>query len=322
MVDKTINDLPNAAPLVATDRFEIQDAAGGPGSSGRVTAADIATLLAGLGLYINQLTGDVTAGPGGGSQAATIANDAVTTAKILNAAVTYAKIQDVSAASRVLGRGSAAGAGDVQELTIGTGLALAGTVLGTSFVPTAIWHPGYRSQQWYTNFIRIAAAATTVSHTLNTIHYTPWSIATQVTIDRVGVRTGGTNAVAGNANVGVYTAVNGAPGAKIMDIATAVAIPGTAGTSVVITPGAGNFDLDAGAYYFAVQTDATINFAGQSTQSFDGWVSGTPNTLGWSQATDFTVGFTEAIAYASGLPANASGTRASTALTSGLMRAL
>ena len=62
-------------------------------------------------------TGDVT-----GATALTIANDAVT----------YAKMQNVSAASRLLGRGSAAGAGDTQELTLGTGLALTGTVLSAT----------------------------------------------------------------------------------------------------------------------------------------------------------------------------------------------
>lgn len=62
------------------------------------------------------LTGDVT-GSGTGSFAATIANDAVT----------YAKMQNVSATSRVLGRISA-GAGDVEELT-GANLA---TILGGS----------------------------------------------------------------------------------------------------------------------------------------------------------------------------------------------
>jgi hypothetical protein len=44
------------------------------------------------GSGINQLTGDVTAGPGTGSVAATIANNAVTTAKIADNAVTGAKI--------------------------------------------------------------------------------------------------------------------------------------------------------------------------------------------------------------------------------------
>ncbi len=90
------------------------------------------TLTASGAAAIDQLTGDVTAGPGSGSQAATIANDAVTTVKILDANVTYAKIQDVTAASRLLGRGSAGGSGDVQELTVGSGLSITGTVLDTA----------------------------------------------------------------------------------------------------------------------------------------------------------------------------------------------
>lgn len=71
---------------------------------------------------ITQLTGDITAGPGSGSQAATIAA----------AAVTYGKMQDVSAASKLLGRGSAAGAGDVQEITLDASLTMTGTTLATA----------------------------------------------------------------------------------------------------------------------------------------------------------------------------------------------
>lgn len=73
---------------------------------------------------ITQLTGDVTAGPGSGSQAATIANDAVTTAKILNANVTLAKIANI-ATDRLLGRDTAA-SGVIEELTAGAGLAFTG----------------------------------------------------------------------------------------------------------------------------------------------------------------------------------------------------
>jgi len=65
-------------------------------------------------------TGDVTKTAGGTAQ--TIANDAVT----------YAKMQNVSAASRVLGRGSASGAGDPEEITPGVGLEMATTTLNVT----------------------------------------------------------------------------------------------------------------------------------------------------------------------------------------------
>lgn len=87
---------------------------------------------------ITQLTGDVTAGPGSGSQAATLANNSVVTAKILDANVTYAKIQDVSAASKLLGRGDS-GAGDVQEITLDASLTMTGTTLAASGGGSSDW---------------------------------------------------------------------------------------------------------------------------------------------------------------------------------------
>ena len=56
----------------------------------------------------------------------------VATAGITNDAVTYAKIQNVSAASKILGRGSAGGSGDVEEITIGSGLSMSGTTLSAT----------------------------------------------------------------------------------------------------------------------------------------------------------------------------------------------
>ena len=63
---------------------------------------------------------------------AEIAANAVTTAKITDANVTFAKLTSATAASRLLGRGSAAGAGAFQELTLGAGLTMTGTVLSAS----------------------------------------------------------------------------------------------------------------------------------------------------------------------------------------------
>lgn len=64
---------------------------------------------------ITQLTGDVTAGPGSGSVAATIPNDTVT----------YAKIQNVSTTDRILGLDSAAPA-NVEEIPVSSGLEFTG----------------------------------------------------------------------------------------------------------------------------------------------------------------------------------------------------
>lgn len=54
------------------------------------------------------------------------------TGAVKSDSVTYAKMQNVSAASRLLGRGSAGGAGDPQELSVGAGLVLTGTELAAT----------------------------------------------------------------------------------------------------------------------------------------------------------------------------------------------
>ncbi len=111
------------------------------------------------------LTGDVT-GSGTGSFAATIANDAVTYAKIQNVAANSVLARadsasgDVSAvalsASQLLGRGDS---GDVAAITLGSGLSMSGTTLSSSagftyqnYTPTvtnATLAVNYHS--WYAN---------------------------------------------------------------------------------------------------------------------------------------------------------------------------
>jgi hypothetical protein len=59
-----------------------------------------------------------------------------------NDAVTYAKIQNVSAASKLLGRGDS-GSGDVQEITLGTGLTMTGTTLAASGGGGSLGAPTY-----------------------------------------------------------------------------------------------------------------------------------------------------------------------------------
>lgn len=103
---------------INTDRLLGRDTAGSGDMEELTVGGGIE--FTGTGIQTSAFTGDVTKIAGG--TATTIANDAVT----------YAKMQNVSAASRLLGRGSAGGAGDVQEISLGTGLTMSGTTLSAS----------------------------------------------------------------------------------------------------------------------------------------------------------------------------------------------
>ena len=73
---------------------------------------------------ITALTGDVTAS-GSGSVAATIANSAVTLAKIANA----------SASDKLVGSGDSGSGAAYSEITLGTGLEMSGTTLNVTSIP-------------------------------------------------------------------------------------------------------------------------------------------------------------------------------------------
>ena len=103
---------------IATDRLIGRDSAG----TGNVEELTVGggVEFTGSGIQTSAFTGDVTKAAGGTAQT------------IATSAVTYAKIQDISAASRLLGRGAGAGAGVAQEISLGTGLSMSGTTLSST----------------------------------------------------------------------------------------------------------------------------------------------------------------------------------------------
>mgnify|MGYP000122439633 CR=1 FL=1 len=95
-------------------------------------------LFSGIGTYSNWgfslagVRGATGAGFSDADYGDVTISGSVSAITIDNTAVTYAKMQNVSAASKLLGRGSAAGSGSPQEITIGAGLTMSGTTLTAS----------------------------------------------------------------------------------------------------------------------------------------------------------------------------------------------
>jgi hypothetical protein len=115
--------------ISATDRLLGRDTASA-GDAEELTVGGGVEFTGSGGIQRSALTGDVTASAGSGST--TIANNAVTTAKILDANVTLAKIANAGANSKLLGSGAAGSGAPYAEITLGTGLSMSGTTLNSS----------------------------------------------------------------------------------------------------------------------------------------------------------------------------------------------
>lgn len=139
----------SALPDIATDRLLGRDTAS-TGDVETLTVSGGVEFSGSGGIRRSALTGDVTASAG--SNATTISNDAVT----------YAKMQNVAAASRVLGRGSSGGSGDVQELSL-SGIGMSGTVL---FGPTVC-----QGRMTLTTAVPVTTSDVTAA---TTVYFTPF----------------------------------------------------------------------------------------------------------------------------------------------------
>ena len=209
---------------------------------------------------------------------------------IRNDAVTYAKMQNVSAVSRLLGRGSAAGAGDPEEITLGTNLSMAGTVLnaasGGGTTPAwkgaicAAWGDGDPAPALRHMEAAGVVAPTPTNITVSVARCAFFKLDTALVVNKI--RWYGVGATTGIYRVAVYRVSDAVRMFQALDFNTALAAWGSAA--------AGGVTLAADVLYLiAVAVDTTGTTAG--ILALGPAVAATTgqmvNPLGWPGNLDF-----------------------------------
>jgi hypothetical protein len=204
-----------------------------------------------------------------------------------NDAVTYAKMQNVSAASRVLGRDNS-GSGDVQELTLGTGLSINGTTLITSAFEQL---PFGGSGDYYGPTI---LGTSNVTPGANITSFIPFFVEVQTTFDRIAAFTVSTWSATRTIRLGVFNDNNGKPDTVKLDAGTA-----SVSTTSTLVPITINLTLDRGWYWLAGNVDISSTWLGvTNAQIFSPkirtttWIANSENI--WRESINATGGFATA----------------------------